>query len=38
MIPVYDIVRVAEALVGLSARSVVAKVVISRAATSGLTA
>jgi 3-oxoacyl-[acyl-carrier protein] reductase len=38
MIPVHDIVRVAEALVGLSARSVVAKVVISRAATSGLTA
>ena len=38
MIPVDDIVRVAEALVDLSARSVIGQIVVSRAGTSGFTA
>jgi 3-oxoacyl-[acyl-carrier protein] reductase len=38
MIPVDDIVRVATAVMGLSARSVISHIVISRASTSGFTA
>ncbi len=38
LIPVDDVVRLVERLVGLSARSVVGRVVVSRAATSGSTA